>query len=151
MSYMASGILGVVAGSLALGAVHLEVAAGNDLLGPMQRGDARLMETTVSSQVANATPNVNRSLKGDRANATQPAEGITISFRVQGVDDTTIMMRVPVGDASDIGKEPAKPAKKPNTIGNGSSGPVKRQIACEPVVSVLTQVSKQLQPGRCVT
>lgn len=151
MSYMASGILGVVAGSLALGAVHLEVAAGNDLLGPMQRGDARLMETLAAPQLATVTPNVNRSLKGDRTSASQPAEGITISFRVQGVDDTTIMMRVPVGDASDLRKDTGKPSVKPSTIGNGSSGIVKRQIACEPVVSVLTQVSKQLQPGRCVT
>jgi hypothetical protein len=27
----------------------------------------------------------------------------------------------------------------------------KLTVACEPVVSVLTEVAKQLQPGRCVT
>jgi len=29
--------------------------------------------------------------------------------------------------------------------------PGDRKVACEPVVSVLTEVAKQLQPGRCVT
>jgi hypothetical protein len=32
-----------------------------------------------------------------------------------------------------------------------SKQPVGRTVACEPVVSVLTEVAKQLQPGRCVT
>jgi hypothetical protein len=29
--------------------------------------------------------------------------------------------------------------------------PGKTAVACEPVVSVLTEVAKLLQPGRCVT
>jgi hypothetical protein len=29
--------------------------------------------------------------------------------------------------------------------------PVGRTVACEPVVSVLTEVAKQLPPGRCIT
>jgi hypothetical protein len=31
------------------------------------------------------------------------------------------------------------------------SGDRKNAVACEPVVSVLTEVAKLLQPGRCVT
>jgi hypothetical protein len=31
------------------------------------------------------------------------------------------------------------------------SGGQKTAVACEPVVSVLTEVAKLLQPGRCVT
>jgi hypothetical protein len=31
------------------------------------------------------------------------------------------------------------------------SGKRKLTVACEPVVSVLTEVAKQLEPGRCVT
>ena len=27
----------------------------------------------------------------------------------------------------------------------------RRMVACEPVVSVLTEIAKTLQPGRCVT
>ena len=73
MSHMASGILGTIAATLALGAVHLEVAAGNDLLGPAQRGDASLSSTTFD---------VNRAAKGDRQIAATPTEGVTISFRV---------------------------------------------------------------------
>jgi hypothetical protein len=41
---------------------------------------------------------------------------------------------------------------------NGSSAPAltrsgdrKMMVACEPVVSVLTEVVRLLQPGRCVT
>ncbi len=37
MSNVTSGILGAVAATLALGAVHLEVATGNDLVGSAQR------------------------------------------------------------------------------------------------------------------
>ena len=32
-----------------------------------------------------------------------------------------------------------------------NSGSRKTAVACEPVVSVLTEVAKLLQPGRCVT
>lgn len=146
MSYMASGILGAVAGTLALGAVHLEVAAGNDLLGPVPRSEASVSMSPTSSSVAKLAPNVNRALKGDRATDAAPTEGVTISFRIPGVEDTSVMMRVPVGEASDG----AKRNRAPSTIGNGS-GIVRKTVACEPVVSVLTAVAKQLQPSRCIT
>lgn len=147
MSYLASGILGTLAGTLALGAVHLEVAAGNDLLGPVQRPDASVSGTP-SAQSASAAimPNVNRASKGDRARDAQSVEGVTISFRIPGVDDSSVMMRVTVGDTSDNVKRP----KAPSPIGNGT-GAARRTVACEPVVSVLTAVAKQLQPSRCVT
>ncbi len=146
MSHLVSGALGLVAGVLALGAVHLEVSAGNDLLGPAQRGDARL--TLPARAVDDAIAmNVDRSAKGDRDAAVKPAGGVTMSFQVPGLADTSVMMRVPSGEAADaLRKAPA------STIGSskGSSAGT-RPVACEPVVSVLTVVAKQLQPGRCVT
>lgn len=134
MSHMASGILGTIAAALALGAVHFEVAAGTGLFEPAQRGDAGLSGTT---------PDVNRAAKGDRQMAGKAAEGVTISFKVPGATGSSVMMRVPVGDA-DAGKRP------PATARNGATSR-RQQIACESTVSQMTAVAKQLPPGRCLT
>lgn len=141
MSNLASGALGVVAGMLALGAVHLEVSAGNDLLGPMQRGDASLATPARAEPIA---INVDRSAKGDRETTVSPVGGVTISFKVPGLEDSSVMVRMPSGEAADARKAPAM------TVGKGSSAGT-RPVACEPVVSVLTAVAKQLAPGRCIT
>ena len=133
MSHMASGVLGTIAAALTLGAVHLEVAAGNDLLGPMQRGDAGLSSTT---------PDVNRAVKGDRQIAGKSADGVTISFTVPGATGSSVVMRVPVGDAAAI-KPPPVTAKNVTTR--------RQQLACELTVSQMSPVAKQLQPGRCLT
>lgn len=146
MSHMASGILGAVAATLALGAVHLEVAAGNDLLGPAQRGDA---STGLARPEGNTSmANVNRMAKGDRDVAARPTEGVTISFRVPGMPDSSVMMRMPAGGAADALRRAPVPAKTSSE--RGSAAPAKT-IACEPVVSVLTSVARQLAPGRCIT
>ena len=146
MSYMASGTLGVVAGVLALGAVHLEVSAGNDLLGPVQRGDARM--TIQARAVDDLTAmNVDRAAKGDRETTVQPSGGTTVSVPAPNMSDTSVLVRVPDGVAADaLRRAPAA------TTGStrGSAAPA-RTIACEPVVSVLTAVAKQLAPGRCIT
>jgi hypothetical protein len=138
MSNLASGLLGAVAATLALGAVHLEVASGNDLLGPVQRGDASLSAPA-------ALQAVDRAAKGDRGAVTSKSESVTLSFRIPGVADQSVAMRVPAGAAVEaLRKTPAGASP--------THGAAKRQaIACEPVVSVLTAVAKQLEPGRCVT
>ena len=141
MANLASGTLGVVAGMLALGAVHLEVSAGNDLLGPVQRGDASVAAPARAESVA---INVDRSAKGDRETVVASGGGVTISFKVPGSDDSSVMVRMPSGDAAEARKAPV------STVGKGSSAGT-RPIACEPVVSVLTAVAKQLAPGRCIT
>ena len=48
-------------------------------------------------------------------------------------------LNVPVADGN---PPPRSQAKEPSR---------RQMVACEPVVSVLTEVAKQLQPGRCVT
>lgn len=141
MASLASGTLGVMAGVLALGAVHLEVSAGNGLLGPMQRGDASLAAPARPEPIM---VNVDRSAKGDREAVGAPVNGVTISFKVPGSDDSSVMVRMPSGDAADARKAPV------STVGKGSSAG-SRPVACEPVVSVLTAVAKQLAPGRCIT
>ncbi len=136
MSHMASGILGTVAATLALGAVHLEVAAGNDLLGPAQRGDASLRSSSTD-------PSVNRSTKGDREGAGR-ADGVTISYRIPGVTDSSVMMRIPSAEAT-------ADKRAPVAVDDVARLKKRQEVACEPSVSALTAVAKQLQPARCLT
>lgn len=146
MSYMASGTLGAVAVVLALGAVHLEVSAGNELLGPAQRGDASVFTPARAGTTEAIVTNVDRSAKGNRDTTVSPAGGLTLSFRLPGLPGTSVAMRVPSGEAADaLRKAPA-----PATTGKGSSA-ASRPVACEPVVSVLTDVAKRLEAGRCIT
>lgn len=147
MSYIASGTLGAVAGILALGAVHLGVASGNDLLGPALRGDASIATPAAVNSDA-IFQNINRSAKGDRDTTVQPAGGTTLSFMVPGALDASVMVRLPAGEAADAARKP--PSSSTIGSGKGSSAGT-RPVACEPVVSVLTAVAKQLEPGRCVT
>ena len=64
-----------------------------------------------------------------------------------------MLVRVPV--AKEVSKETSKAAR--NETRNGPTPPMtkpaskKIAVACEPPVSVLTEVAKLLQPGRCVT
>ena len=129
MSRIFSAILAAAAVSLSFGAAQF--ASGGDLHG-LQPQAAQVPEATV-----------NRATKVDRADA--PANTLktqTISVRVDGLSDTSILVRVPVA-RKEVRSAPPAPVV--------SSKPVARTVACEPVVSVLTEVAKQLQPGRCVT
>jgi hypothetical protein len=131
MSKIFSGILGTLAVSVSLGAA--QYASGSDLVGLARQ----------STAVATADATINREAKADRAGA--PANALqtrTISVSVDGLSDTSILVRVPVAR-----KEARNTAPAPAV----SKQPVARTVACEPVVSVLTEVAKQLQPGRCVT
>ncbi len=145
MSYMASGTLGAVAAVLALGAVHLEVAAGND--GPAQWGDASVMMPARVSAGEAIVNNVDRSAKGDRETAISPSGGLTLSFELPGLPDTSVMMRVPAGEAADALRK--IPSSTTGSSKGSSAG--SRPVACEPVVSVLTDVAKRLEAGRCIT
>jgi hypothetical protein len=80
-----------------------------------------------------------------------PAEARrTISLRLDALTDTSVLIRLPVARQSDAGtKESDKQAR--NTRSLFKSQDRKTSVACEPPVSVLTEVAKQLQPGRCVT
>ena len=135
MSQISKAVFGAIAVSLTLGAVQF--ASGHDLGG----GQQALHDTKVTT--------VNGSAKTERATgrAGSAAQTQTISRRPESLSDTSVLVRVPV-------------AKKPETNArNGSTAPSlfqtgdrrKATVACEPMVSVLTEVAKQLQPGRCVT
>jgi hypothetical protein len=122
-------ILAALAVTATFGAVQL--ASGHDLAG--------------RRQVAAAAPaaDVNRAGKADRsALRAAQSQTETITIRRVGLDDTSVVVRVPVAQEA-VRNRPPPPAAKP--------GPSKNAIACEPPVSVLTEVAKLLQPGRCVT
>jgi len=146
MSQLSRGIFAAIAVSLACGAVQL--ASGRDLtVGP---------QDSVSAPETAINVNINRAAKTDRAArvAASAAPTQTISLRLDALADTSILVRVPA--AKEAGKEarngssPPSPPSSPAPAGT-KSGDRKMTVACEPVVSVLTEVAKLLQPGRCVT
>jgi hypothetical protein len=131
MSRTIKGILGAVAISLTFGAVQF--ASGHDLTDSLQA-------------FAGPQPTgVNRAAKADRAAAflLPPAPTRTISFKLDELADTSIMVRIPLTVQARSNAAPASLLMKPDAP--------KPAVACEPVVSVLTEVAKRLQPGRCVT
>ncbi len=129
MSYTRKGILGVVAIAATFGAAQF--AAGEAL--------------TVGMRPTTAAPDqgVNRAAKADRAPilAEPVAPTQTISIHVEKVPDTSVLVRIPRAREA---RGAVPPAFQPK-LGE------RKMVACEPVVSVLTEIAKQLQPGRCVT
>ena len=87
--------------------------------------------------------NVNRAGKADRLAELKPAAvpTRTVSMRLNDLADTSVLLRVPAV----IESGNAKPAPLLQKQGRN------RPIACEPMVSSLTEVARLLQPGRCVT
>ncbi len=129
MSQIFKAILAALAVTAGFGAVQF--ASGHDL--------------TALRQIASTAPtnDINRAGKADRA-ALRAAQSQTetVTIRSVGLEDTSVVVRVPVAQ-DEVRNRPAPPAAKPV--------PSKDVIACEPPVSVLTEVAKLLQPGRCVT
>jgi len=138
MSQKSRILFGVAAIALTLGAIPL--AAGRDLSGGV------FSRAEVPAQISSGTSaaTINRAAKADRAGSVVRSGMAmrTISLQFNGLADTSVLVRVPVAQA-------ARPSSfAPSWIRSGSD---KRAVACEPVVSVLTDVAKQLEPGRCVT
>lgn len=145
MSKISKTIFGAIAVSLTLGAVQF--ASGHDLADRWQA--VAEAPTTGISSTSGITSAINRSSKADRANvASGPIEQTkTISLRPESLSDTSVLIRMPVmkSPETDARNGPAAPSLF------NSGGRRKATVACEPMVSVLTEVAKQLQPGRCVT
>jgi len=130
MSYLFKGIFAAVAVATSVGAAQF--ASGEDL--------------TVGMRTAGAIDEVvNRTSKTDRApvlaEPVPPTQ--TIDIHVERLPSTSVLVRVPRTREAHSRRTPSsssqlKSAEKPT-------------VACEPVVSVLTEIAKRLQPGRCVT
>ena len=143
MSQIFKAILAALAVSATFGAVQL--ASGHDLTGRRQ---------LASSEPAGE---INRAAKADRAALkTAPGRTETITFRTVGLDDTSVVVRVPVIQAPVVQAPVVQAPVVTEEVRNRPAVPTKPRaskmtVACEPPVSVLTEVAKLLQPGRCVT
>ena len=138
MSRLTTGISGALALVLISGAAQL--AMGHDLSPVIAR--LPQIKPSLPSHFLTSEPAINREAKGDRASgpANSPASTRTVSLKLDAFSDTTILVRIPAAIATPpAAPSPARPvARKP-------------MMACEPVVSVLTEVARQLDPGRCTT
>jgi len=141
MAQLSRGILGAVAiatgVSLTFGAAQF--ASGRDLSGVTQNLVSKSAQAQETDPVSTSA-SINRASKSDRvanaARATEPSQ--TFSLRLSGHPDTSVIVRIPR----------AREARNLRPLLMQSQD---RTVACEPTVSVLTEISKQLQPGRCVT
>ena len=128
-------ILAALAAVATLGAVQMVASQSASTATLADRFEA-LSESSVSA-------GINRAAKGDRDAAPQgvlPAR--TVLLRPDGVaPNISVLVRIPL--QKDAGNLPAAPSAKPAAA--------KMTVACEPPVSLLTDVAKLLQPGRCVT
>ena len=125
MSHIRNALLGAVAITLTLGAV--EFASGHDFVNRWQ---------AVSQQPSQI---VNHAGKADRLADLKPfaVPTKTVSLRLNDLADTSVLLRIPSAQARTT-KPPTLLRSKPT-------------LACEPVVSALTEVARLLPPGRCVT
>ena len=128
MSQISRGIFGAIVISLMLGAIPF--AAGRDLTGALQ------------DTAGTPASDINRAAKSDReAGVKASAEPTrTILLRLDSLSDTSVLVRIPVA------REARSSSSAPLL-----TKPRKMTVACEPMVSTLTEVASQLQPGRCVT
>jgi hypothetical protein len=131
-----SGAIGAVAVSLTFGAVQF--ASGSDLA-----STARDVGRTGADGNG-----INRYAKSDRADVAgmHAGQSQTISVRLDGLAATSILIRLPAQLGEEARNRPVIPDPAKESVSSRKS-----TVACEPVVSVLTEVAKQLQPGRCVT
>lgn len=131
MSAFTTHLFGAAAALALFGGLHLEIASGQALSPELRDGDAGNAATMAITQY-----DVNRAAKSDRhAIAFGSAEKgeITAVSNYLSTPATTVAIRM---------KSPVKPPP----VRKG-----KQLIACEGLVSALTEVAKQLQPGRCIT
>ncbi len=142
MSQLSKGIFGTIAVSLTLGTLGaVQLAAGRDL--------AAIQNPAGNSQVVNIFEAINRTAKVDRADGavgSTAAPTRTISLRQDVLTDTSVLIRLPVTRGT--GKVARNNVPAPAVVKPQAR---KATVACEPPVSVLTEVAKRLEPGRCIT
>ena len=140
MSQIQKVFLGAVAIVATLGAVQL--ASGHDLADRWQA----VADIPSHSSISAPSQNVNRAAKADRLAGLKPAPVATrtVSMRLNDLAETSVLLRVPATIATGN-------AEPPLLLQHQKKVRSKPTIACEPMVSSLTEVAKLLQPGRCVT
>jgi hypothetical protein len=139
MSQIFKAILGALAVTTTLGAV--QIAFGQDLTEGLAGRFQALSDPRGATEI-------NRTAKGDREAIVPSTAGParTVLMKVDSLADTSVLIRIPL-EKEAKNEQPTQPAAKPPA----KSGAKRMTVACEPVVSVLTEVAKLLQPGKCVT
>src|SRR5215813_3987686 len=133
MSHTVKGILSGVAALATFGAVQL--ASGHDL-------------TVGLATPGTPTEKVNRATKADRDAVVPVVTALTrtISIQLDRLPNTSIVVRIPLAQEA---RSTTRSAPPPRLF--MKAGERRPTVACEPTVSVLTDVAKQLHPGRCLT
>ncbi|UWU77786.1 hypothetical protein N2603_04760 [Bradyrhizobium huanghuaihaiense] len=141
MSQIQKVFLSAAAIAATLGAVQL--ASGHDLADRWQ---------AVADKSDKPGHNVNRAGKADRLAEIKQAAvpSRTVSMRLNDLADTSVLLRVPAVIETGNAKPPVL-LQNQNQSQKKQGRSNKPTIACEPMVSSLTEVAKLLQPGRCVT
>src|SRR5262245_38299981 len=139
MSQKSKVIFAALAAAATLGAV--QIAAGE------AASTANLADRFQALSDPQGAVGINRTAKTDREPKVLGAnEGRTVLLKVESLADTSVLVRIPVQKEARNLRAPAPaPAAK-----HGDKAK-KKTVACEPVVSVLTEVAKLPQPGKCVT
>lgn len=139
MATLSSGISKGIFGAAVLSLTFGAVAWGRDLV----------QHSAVNRSAradAGTSASVNRGAKADRAALGGSAlQTRTVALRLNDLADTSVLIRIP---APRDRNEARTKAPASLLIKSGENKPT---IACEPAVSVLTEVAKRLRPGRCVT
>lgn len=149
MSRMSSILVAATAVVLTAGAAQF--ASGHDLLSPLSGASVPVASAGLTHIEDAQRDHVNRATKGDRmeVNAGDRVAMQTFAVRVSGLSNTSVLIRAPIAtpgkEAHDIA-----PVRTPAILKAPAVAP-KATVACEPMVSVLTEVAKQLAPGRCIT
>jgi hypothetical protein len=135
MAYPSRAILKGIFGAAVLSLTFGAVASGRDLI---PQNAANPLDP------AGTSATINRAAKADRPAhvASSARQSQTVAMRLNDLANTSVLIRIPLASQARSGAPAALTAK------SGQTGPTG---ACEPVVSVLTEVAKRLQPGRCVT
>jgi hypothetical protein len=135
MSQRSKVVFAVLAAAATLGAA--QIAAGEVV------SSASVADRFQALADQAGTVGINRSSKGDReAKAGAAGETRTVLLKVDSLADTSVLVRIPL----------QKNAKGLPPVSKPAADKTRRMtVACEPPVSVLTEVAKLLQPGRCVT
>ena len=135
MSRIKIGILGAIALSLSVGAAQL--ALGRDDLSQVQP-QVQPGQSSLDGEIS-----VNRGAKADRAMKAPVShvETRTVVLQLTGFSDSIL----PCSRAHRQRRRQASSAFR------DQAGNPRLMVACEPVVSMLVDEARQLQPGRCVT
>jgi hypothetical protein len=132
-------LLAATAAFALFGGLDFEIAAGR-ALDRFVPDDARA-QTGADIAVAG----INRSAKRDRDEVSvSSAAGRTITFQHPDLPSTTVALRL----WETAGAAKSRPALKARKTPDEKP---KQTVACEGVVSALTEIAKQLDAGRCIT